>query len=267
MALAHSSAIVHFGAAMGKVIAITGKGGTGKTTAAALAVRVLVERGQGPVLAVDADPNSNLDAALGVKAEESVGSIREEALDKVATLPGGMARAEFLEYRLQECLVEAEGFDLLAMGRPEGPGCYCYANSILRTCVDRLSNAYAYTVMDCEAGLEHISRRTTRDLDLLVVLTDPSMRGLETTFRVLALVKELRNRVAENRLLISRLSGPIPPALEAAAKDRGVPIWGTIQDDEEIKRLDAEGKPLIQVSPDNRVLQVIKSLLDFSPGK
>jgi len=249
---------------MGKIIAITGKGGTGKTTVAALAVRLLAERGQGAVLAVDADPNSNLDAALGVKATDSVGSIREEALERITSLPGGMTRAQFLEYRLRECLVEAEGFDLLAMGRPEGPGCYCYANSILRTCVDRLSNSYAYTVMDCEAGLEHISRRTTRDMDLLVVLTDPTMRGLETAFRVLELVKELRSRVAENRLLINRLSGPIPPALEAAAARRGVNIWGRLAEDEEIKRLDAEGKPLVAVSSGNPVLLTIRELLDSS---
>jgi len=247
---------------MGKVIAITGKGGTGKTTVAALAVRVLAERGAGAVLAVDADPNSNLDAALGVKAAESVGGIREEALDKVTSLPGGMTRAEFLEYRLQECLVETDRFDLLVMGRPEGPGCYCYANSILRTCVDKLSGSYAYMVMDCEAGLEHISRRTTKDLDLLVILSDPSMRGLETAFRVMDLVKELRNKVGETRLLINRLNDSIPPAMEAAAQARGVKIWGTIPNDEEIMRLDAEGRALIEVSEGSAVLKVVRELLE-----
>jgi CO dehydrogenase maturation factor len=246
---------------MPKSIAITGKGGTGKTTVASLAIRLLVERGGGPVLAVDADPNSNLDAALGVKVTESVGDIREEALDKVAGLPGGMAKAEFLQYRLREILVEAEGFDLLAMGRPEGPGCYCFANSILRTCVDKLSEAYTYTVMDCEAGLEHISRRTTRDLDLLIILSDPSMRGLETAFRVLDLMKELRSDVGASRLLITRLNGEIPAALQAAAEKRGVEIWGTIPDDSEIRQLDAEGKPLIQVSPENPTLRIVQELL------
>jgi len=247
---------------MSKSIAITGKGGTGKTTVAALAVRLLAERGKGPVLAVDADPNSNLDAALGMKVTESVGDIREEALDKVAGLPGGMAKAEFLQYRLREILVEAEGFDLLSMGRPEGPGCYCFANSILRACVDKLSDSYAYTVMDCEAGLEHISRRTTRDLDLLIILSDPSMRGLETAFRVLDLVKELRSNVGASRLLITRLNGEIPSALQAAAEGRGVEIWDTIPDDPEIRQLDAEGKPLIQVSAGNPTLRIVQELLD-----
>jgi CO dehydrogenase maturation factor len=247
---------------MGKVIAITGKGGTGKTTVAALAVRLLAERGDGPVLAVDADPNSNLDAALGMRAAQSVGEIREEALDKVAALPGGMTRAEFLEYRLQECLVETDKFDLLVMGRPEGPGCYCYANSILRTCVDKLSSAYTYTVMDCEAGLEHISRRTTKDLDLLLVLSDPSMRGLETAFRVMELVKALRNKVGESRLLITRSDNTLPPALAAAAQARGIEIWGAIPNDDEIRQLDSEGKPLINVGKDNAVLKAVKALLD-----
>ncbi|NIM05381.1 MAG: AAA family ATPase [Armatimonadetes bacterium] len=249
---------------MGKVIAITGKGGTGKTTVAALAVRALAERGDGPVLAVDADPNTNLDAALGIKATESVGAIREEALEKVTSLPGGMTRAEFLEYRLRECLVETEKFDLLVMGRPEGPGCYCYANSILRTCVDRLSDSYTYTVMDCEAGLEHISRRTTKDLDLLVILSDPTMRGLETGFRVTELMAALKNTVGETRLLINRSSDSIPLALESAAQQRGIEIWGTIPEDEEIKRLDGEGKPLIEVSAENPVFAAVKKVLDSS---
>lgn len=247
---------------MGKVIAITGKGGTGKTTVAALIIRALAERNDGAVLAVDADPNSNLDAALGVKATESVGEIREEALDKVASLPGGMTKTEFLEYRVQECLVETEKFDLLVMGRPEGPGCYCFANSILRTVVDKLANQYEYTVMDCEAGLEHISRRTTKDLDLLIVLTDPSMRGMETAFRVIGLVNDLKNKVTEIRLVISRASGEVPPALTAAAAARGVKIWGIIPTDAEITRLDAEGKPLIDVPAGSPVFTAVKRLLD-----
>ena len=247
---------------MGKVIAITGKGGTGKTTVAALIIRALAERSAGAVLAVDADPNSNLDAALGVKATDSVGEIREEALDKVASLPGGMTKTEFLEYRVQECLVETEKFDLLVMGRPEGPGCYCFANSILRTVVDKLANQYQYTVMDCEAGLEHISRRTTKDLDLLIVLTDPSLRGMETAFRVIGLVNELKNKVTDLRLVISRASSEVPPALTAAAAARGVKIWGVIPTDEAITQLDAEGKPLIDVATDSPVFKAVRELLD-----
>jgi len=247
---------------MNKVIAITGKGGTGKTTVSSLIIRALVERKAGAVLAVDADPNSNLDAALGVRADESVGEIREDALDKVSELPGGMTKAEFLEYRLQECLVETKDFDLLVMGRPEGPGCYCYANSILRTCVDKLSSSYAYTVMDCEAGMEHISRRTTRDIDLLIVLSDPSMRGLETAFRVIDLAKDLRSTLGETRVLISRAPKGIPPALENAAKEHSITISGIIPDDDEIRDLDSEGKPLFGVSADNPVLAQVKALLD-----
>ncbi|MCJ7821483.1 MAG: AAA family ATPase, partial [Armatimonadetes bacterium] len=123
---------------MGTTIAVSGKGGVGKTAVSALIVRLLVEAKQGAVLAVDADPNLNLDAALGVKAGETVGDLREEGLDRAAALPGGMAKAEFLKLRIQQALVEAEGFDLLAMGRPEGPGCYCFANTILRACVDQI---------------------------------------------------------------------------------------------------------------------------------
>jgi CO dehydrogenase maturation factor len=145
---------------MSKTIVVAGKGGSGKTVIAALMVKALVESKAGTILAVDADPNRNLDRALGVEAEETVGSIRENMLEEITSLPGGMTKAEYIAYRTQQSIVETDDFDLLAMGRPEGPGCYCYANSIVRQVVDKLSDEYDYVVVDCEAGLEHLSRRT-----------------------------------------------------------------------------------------------------------
>ncbi|MFB3880637.1 MAG: AAA family ATPase [Armatimonadota bacterium] len=246
---------------MGQVIAVTGKGGVGKTTVAALIVRALVEAKQGPVLAVDADPNLNLDAALGVKAESTVGDVREEGLDRAATLPGGMAKAEFLQLRIQQALVESLGFDLLAMGRPEGPGCYCFANTILRACVDRVGKQYAYVVVDCEAGLEHLSRRTAGDVDVLILLSDPSIRGLDTIKRVTELIGELKTKVGRMAFAFTRVSDGVPPELAAAAKDRGLPDALAIPEDPEVRDLDTKGQPLVSVKPDSPAYQAVKALL------
>jgi CO dehydrogenase maturation factor len=246
---------------MGQVIAVTGKGGVGKTTVAALIVRALVEAGKGPVLAVDADPNLNLDAALGVKAESTVGDVREEGLDRAATLPGGMAKAEFLQLRIQQALVEAQGFDLLAMGRPEGPGCYCFANTILRACVDQVGKQYKYVVVDCEAGLEHLSRRTAGDVDVLILLSDPSVRGLETIKRVTELVSELKTKVGRMAFAFTRVAEGIPPQLVAAARERGLPEPHAIPEDPEVRDLDTKGQPLVSVKPDSPAYMAVKGLL------
>jgi CO dehydrogenase maturation factor len=246
---------------MGQVIAVTGKGGVGKTTVAALIVRALVEAKQGPVLAVDADPNLNLDAALGLKAEDTVGNVREEGLDRAAALPGGMAKADFLQLRIQQALVEADGFDLLAMGRPEGPGCYCFANTILRACVDQLGKQYRYVVIDCEAGLEHLSRRTAGDVEVLILLSDPSLRSLDTAKRVTGLIQELRTHVGRMAFAFTRLSDGIPPELVAAARERGLPEPLAIPEDPEVRDLDARGRPLVSVRPDNPAYQAVKELL------
>jgi len=236
---------------MAEVIAVTGKGGVGKTTVAALVVRALVEAGKGAVLAVDADPNLNLDAALGVRATDTVGDVREEGLDRTATLPGGMAKAQFLELRIQQALVESKGFDLLAMGRPEGPGCYCFANSILRACVDQLSKQYRYVVVDCEAGLEHLSRRTAGDVDVLILLSDPSVRSLDTVKRVLDLVKSLGTKVGRMAFAFTRVADGIPAELQAAAKERGLPEAAAIPEDEGLRELDVRGEALVGVADDH----------------
>ena len=246
---------------MGTTIAVTGKGGVGKTAVAALIVRLLVEAKQGAVLAVDADPNLNLDAALGVKAEETVGDLREEGLDRAAALPGGMAKAEFLKLRIQQSLVEANGFDLLAMGRPEGPGCYCFANTILRACVDQIGKQYRYVVVDCEAGLEHLSRRTAGDVDVLILLSDMSARGLDTAARVVGLVDELGTKVGRMAFAFTRAVDGVPAELAAAARERGLPEPLTIPDDPEVRELDVQGKALVGVSEGSTALAAVRGML------
>ena len=163
-------------------IAVSGKGGTGKTTISSLLVRSFIALGEAPVLAVDADPNANLHEALGVVVRETLGSMREEAFSRA--IPPGMNRHDYVRFRFRQVLVEAEGFDLVAMGRPEGRGCYCFANDLLSECMLRLERDYHYVVIDTEAGMEHISRGTVGRPDMLLIVSDPGARGLRTVARI-----------------------------------------------------------------------------------
>ena len=245
---------------MHTTIAVTGKGGVGKTAVAALIVRALLDAGEESLLAIDADPNLNFDAALGLKATEFLGCIREEALEKQEDLPAGMTKTDFLTYRAREAILETDRFDFLAMGRPEGPGCYCYANNVLRRAIDNLAKAYDYLVVDCEAGLEHFSRRTTGDIDVLFILTDSSLRSADTVFRVMDLIEGLKTHVGKTLVVVTRASEVSQPILQRAA-EHGIEIATTIPDDPEVRDLDDSGQALLNVSPGNAALQAVKGLL------
>ncbi len=249
---------------MTTTIAVAGKGGTGKTTLAGLIVRSLIERGAGPVLAIDADPSSNLNAVLGMGLERTVGDIREEtvALAKAGRLDAGVAKADLLDYEINACLEEGAGVDLLAMGRPEGPHCYCAANTMLRTIVDRIAGGYAWVVMDTEAGLEHISRRTTKDVDLLLVVTDPTMRGVTAAARVAELVAELGTRVGAARLVVNRVAGDLPDGLAEAIAATGLEVAATIPADPLLGEFDAVGRPLVELPDDDPTVAVVRDLVD-----
>ena len=203
-----------------KTIAMAGKGGTGKTTVAALLVKLLTEKGL--VLAVDADPSTNLSQALGLSLDESrtVGKVREKMADDVSKdrLSPDVGKPEYLYSKVVESLIESKGFDLLTMGRPEGPGCYCASNEFLRACLDKLVKdyKYGYVVMDCEAGMEHISRQTTRDVDVLLIMTDPTMKGVTTAARMSELIRELRSNVGKVGLVINRVRGELSPEIKRA---------------------------------------------------
>jgi CO dehydrogenase maturation factor len=202
-------------------VAVTGKGGVGKTTIASLLVTRLISRGCAPVLAVDADPNTCLDAALGLEVEKTIGAVREEAR-KIAEqgLAAGISKQELLELRIAESLVEAEGFDLIAMGRSEGPGCYCYANNVLKQAIAQIADSYPYVVLDNEAGLENLSRRIVRAVDLLVMVADPSKRGLDTVGRLYDLALEMDVRYDRLAIIVNHLRGEDLPAATAALKER-----------------------------------------------
>ncbi len=248
-------------------IAMAGKGGVGKTTLAALIVDWLVAQGQTPVLAVDADSNANLNEALGVSYTATVGGIRESARSEI---PGkqGMAKQEFLDLRVQEALVEHTGFDLVVMGRPEGQGCYCFANSVLRGVLDRLSKQYKHIVVDSEAGLEHISRRTLLSLDYLLIVSDASVRGVRTAKRVSDLADEVSLGAARRGLIINRVpDGELTPALEAEVEATGLPLLGVIPFDASVAAMDAGGMNIQDIPSDAPVRRIIHNLLEDLSSK
>ena len=243
-------------------IAITGKGGTGKTTIAAAVVTCLIDRGCTPVLAVDADPNSCLDGVLGVKALKTVGQIREESRDAGAGQPGGVSKRELIELRIAESLVEAEDFDLIAMGRPEGPGCYCYANNLFGDCIGELSKSYPCIVIDNEAGLENLSRRLYRQVDLLLIAGDPSKRGIETIRRLHGLAAEMGVEYAKLALVVNLVrDGSNTLDLSALGREFGADSVLILPFDPEIARAGEEGLRMQDVPRTNPVLAGIDGLI------
>jgi CO dehydrogenase maturation factor len=251
---------------MGFTIAVAGKGGTGKTSLCGLTIRYLTEKKRGAILAVDADANANLNDVLGVKVHATVGNLRETSLEAVkstAPRPGGMSMEQLFDYQIQQALIEANGFDLLVMGRPEGSGCYCAANNIIRKYMDKLADTYPFTVMDNEAGLEHLSRRTTQDTDLLLIISDASVRGIMTAGRIGALVKELNLNVKRSVLIVNRTSErDADSTLHEVIDQQGVEFAGYVPADELIFEYDLNGKPLIQLPADSKALTAIYGILE-----
>ena len=253
-----------------KTIAVAGKGGTGKTTISALVIDYLVRQKKGSVLAIDADPSTNLNLALGVSLSDTVGDVREETATAVggSRAMGGMSKWDYLDLRINEALVEEPGFDLLAMGRPEGPGCYCAANNILRTSVDRLSDAYDYVVIDNEAGLEHLSRRTTRDVDLLLLVSDPTLRGIIAAGRVAEVVDELKTTVGAIYLVVNRVGGgTLPEPLMKAVEEYKLKLAGIIPADPAVNELDALGKPIVALPEDALARRSLEAILASVDGE
>ncbi len=247
---------------MGTTIVTAGKGGTGKTTIAALLINQLSEKGT--VLAVDADPSTNLNLALGMPLEDTIGQVREEMAIAVKSgaYDDSVAKPDYIEMKIMESLVESEKIDLLAMGRPEGPGCYCAANSMLRTSIDRLGKNYDYVVIDCEAGMEHVSRQTTRDIDILLVVTDPTIRGVIAAGRMKPLMKEIRTHVSQIWLIVNRVVGDLPAEIQVSIKENDLDLLVSIPADPNLAALEIKGEPSITL-PSNSPLQVsIKDIVN-----
>jgi CO dehydrogenase maturation factor len=257
---------------MTTTIALAGKGGVGKTTIAAMVIKYLSQHQPGAILAIDADPSSNLNMVLGLDLDWTVGDIREGMLDKVKdslTAGGaamgaleGITKREYLDYEIRSSLAEGSHFDLIAMGRSEGPGCYCAVNHNLREVIDSISKNYRYVVIDNEAGMEHLSRRTTRDVQILLVVSDPTQRGIVAAERIAGFRHDLDINIEKAYLILNRLEGEtIPTPLQARIDALDIPLLGTVPGDEELAEFEFSGRPLVELGNDSPVYQAIAAMM------
>ena len=258
---------------MTTTIALAGKGGTGKTTVAGMIIKYLIKNQPGAILAIDADPSANLNMVLGLDLHWTVGEIREGLLEKVqsslsaggaamGTIQGGMSKHDYLDYEIRAALEESERFDLIAMGRSEGPGCYCAVNHNLRDILDSLSHHYRYVVIDNEAGMEHLSRRTTRDVDYLFVVSDPTQRGMVAAERIGELKDELEINIKETHLILNRAPETVPEVLEKRMREVGIPYLGTVPNDQELMTYEFSGKPLVKLDDGSPVYRAVAGMMD-----
>jgi len=243
------------------MIVVAGKGGVGKTAIAALLIDLLSKKGV--VLAIDADPATNLSDALGLPLGGTVGRAREDITEDIqkGRLSPTIAKQDVLDMKIREALVESEKVDLLAMGRPEGPGCYCAANHMLRLSIDRLAKNYDYTVIDSEAGMEHISRQTTRDVDFLLIVSDVTMRGVTTAARMKDLIKEMRTQVGKVSLAVNRVKNGLPQEIGKAIGDFGLDLVATVPEDQNLTELDIKGKPIVELPENSPLRQAAKEII------
>jgi len=243
-------------------IAIAGKGGTGKTTIAALLIKLLSQKGI--VLAIDGDPSTNLNLALGLPLEDTLGKIREEMTEAVTvgSLSPGVAKPDLFDAKVMSALVESKGIDLLAMGRPEGSGCYCAVNHMLRLSLDRLSRNYDYVVIDCEAGMEHISRQTTRDIDILLIISDLTQKGVTTAARMKELIGELGTRVGKIYLVVNRAPDGLPPEIMKAIDSYGLELLATVPEDPMLAVLEVKGTPITELPPNSPLQLKAREIAD-----
>lgn len=257
---------------MTTTIALAGKGGVGKTTLAGMLIKYLAQHQSGSILAIDADPSSNLNMVLGLDLEWTVGDIREDMLEQVKSslaqggaamgaMPGGVNKRDYLDYQIRSSLAEGSRFDLIAMGRGEGQGCYCAVNHNLREVIDGMSKHYAYVVIDNEAGMEHLSRRTTRDVQHLFIVSDPTQRGLVAAQRIADMRKELDINIENAYLIVNRLRGTMPPELKSFTDNLNVPLLGTIPANDDLAEFEFSGKPLVELGDESPVYQAVAAMM------
>lgn len=244
---------------MAKQIAVAGKGGTGKTSVTSLLIRYLIEQQKGPILAVDADPNANLNEALGTELGETISDLIAQT-KSLKELPAGMTQETFIEYKLRAAMIETKDVDLLIMGGPDGPGCYCFPNNILRKHLESLTETYNYVVMDNEAGMEHISRRVTADIDILFVVSDASARAIRSAGRVHNLIKSLKANVKKICLIVTKTKAGDIEALHQEIVATGLTLIGTVPYDAELARYDLEGKPLFDLPSSSTAVTAVHEI-------
>jgi CO dehydrogenase maturation factor len=244
------------------IIAVAGKGGTGKTTTAALIIRSLLRRGKTPLLAIDADPNANLADSLGVKIQDSIGSVLSDFMRDRAQLPAGMTKQAYLDMKFHQILKEGKDMDMLVMGCPDGPGCYCAANSILKDYFDNLSKNYPYIVVDNEAGMEHFSRKTAARIDALILCSNYSLKGLKTVKTLSDMVDSLKIDVGGRYLLVNRTPEELEPEFLDGVKDIGIPFLGYTIMDKEIEESEIKGVPLLQLTENSQTVLRFEEMME-----
>ncbi|HER62905.1 MAG TPA: carbon monoxide dehydrogenase [Desulfobacteraceae bacterium] len=248
---------------MTKIIAMAGKGGTGKTTTSALLLKYLKDRNMTPVLAVDADANANLNELLEKEVHLTLGEIRK---DLKGEIPTGMTRDQYMEMKIHQALIEDTGYDLMVMGQPDGPGCYCAANQYLAMTMDKLAENYAYIIVDNEAGMEHLSRMNLREIDYLLIVSDPSARGILTARRIADITGPLGLTVKNKFLIVNRAPDPVPEALqekiEAAVDEAGLPLGGIISASNELVNQELSGSSYLKLEDDSRVIRQATAIFD-----
>jgi len=237
-------------------IAVAGKGGTGKTSLTGLLIDILLKENKKPILVVDADANANINEVLGVEVEETIGQIREEANmteKKGNSFPGGMTKAQFLQWKLNSILVEGNGYDLLVMGRSEGEGCYCFVNGILREQVKQISGQYNYVITDNEAGMEHLSRKTAKHIDTLLLASDCSRRSIQAVARIRNLAKELNLSVGKVYLIVNKApEGILSDGVKEEINMHNLDLLGVVPLDELIYKYDSDGIPLVKLPKESK---------------
>ena len=248
---------------MPKIIALAGKGGPGKTTTSALLLKYLTSRNMTPVLAVDADANANLNELLDLDVGVTLGQIRKELK---GDMPSGMSRDQYVEMKIHQSLIEESGFDLMVMGQPDGPGCYCAANQYLAMTMDKLAENYKYILVDNEAGMEHLSRINLRSIDYLLIISDPSARGIMTARRIADITGPLQLEVQQQYLLVNRAPDPIPPALQEkideAVAEADLNLAGIISSSDDLINQELSGKSYLQLGEDSTVIKQAFAIFD-----
>ena len=249
---------------MPHTIAVAGKGGVGKTTTCGMLIDYLCNKGQGPVLVVDADANANLNEVLGVEAQTSLGEIREEMAqaEMKGSIPAGMTKAEYAEFKFNSAIIEEDDFDMLIMGRTQGKGCYCYVNGVLKTQVDKYAKNYSYIVMDNEAGLEHVARGTLPHVDTMFLISDCSRRGIQAVARIAEMVGEMNLKPGRMGLIVNRAPGGVlDDGVKAEIEKHGLNLLGVLPQDEGVYRCDCDGQPSAKLPSNNPVKVALRDIL------
>lgn len=250
---------------MPHTIAVAGKGGVGKTTISGMLIDLLTARGRGPVLVVDADANCNLNEVLGVEAETTLGAIREEMANAElrGTVPAGMTKADYAEYKFNSALIEEDDFDMLIMGRTQGKGCYCYVNGVLKTLVDKYAKNYNYIVMDNEAGLEHVARGTLPHVDTMLLVSDCSRRGIQAAGRVAETIAEMELKPGRMGLIVNRApEGKLDAGILEEIEKQGLTLFGVLPQNEEIYRCDCAGEPSAKLPTSNPTKAALADIMN-----